>query len=563
MKKRMKTKLSLLLCIVLSIGLLAGCGGKKEENKPASNGGQSGQTTGENSNQEDSKETDSEEEGPLAELPMPLTQEKVNLKVLTYYTNNYIEDPNDLPGVQAMEEATNVHIDWVTFAGNEIQEKWGLLLSSGDLPDLMYPTENVSYPGGVEKAIEDGMFLDCTDLVANYMPNYREMRLATEELQKDTMTDSGTLACIYGFNSTDTEIKAQPQWTGLCIRRDMLDSFGYTDTPVTIEDWHELLTVAKQNGVEAPLLTGANGYNRAASFMSAYGILPGMYQENGVVKYAAAEPGYKEWVQLFRDWYSEGLLDPNFVSNDAYLVADNAYTANGKSVAFQTVVPFTEDGLYKNGIAQDENIHVQPVLSPVLNEGDTPYSFNVSSPTCGNQFYVSASTKYPEIAAMWLDYQYTKEGMLYNFYGVEGESYELVNGEVQLLDTVLQNPDYSISDALSLYARGNGIGRYNWDSSSHYSDPKFNDNMNFWQDNQDFSLNLPVRISMTEAEGTEYNTTFTSIETLTNEMTVKFIMGTESMDGYDKFVEDLYTYGLQRCMDIQQAALDRYNNRGN
>ncbi|MCI8627389.1 MAG: extracellular solute-binding protein [Lachnospiraceae bacterium] len=561
MKKSIQPKLCLLLCLVLSIGLLAGCGEKKEENKPASNANTEGQ--GGQSGNEEQESDEGTEGGALTELPMPLTEEKVTLKVLTYYINSYIEDPNDLPGVQAMEEATNVHIDWVTFFGNEIQEKWGLLLSSGDLPDLMYPTENVSYPGGVEKAIEDGMFMDCTDLVENYMPNYREMRLATGELEKDTMTDSGTLACIYGFNSTDTEIIAQPQWTGLCIRRDMLDSFGYTDTPETIDDWHELLTVAKQNGVEAPLLTGANGYNRAASFMSAYGILPGMYQENGVVKYAAAEPGYKEWVQLFRDWYKEGLLDPNFVSNDAYLVADNAYAANGKSVAFQTLVPFTEDGLYTSGIAQDENIHIQPVLSPVLNEGDTPHSFNVCSPTCGNEFYISASTKHPEIAAMWLDYQYTEEGMRYNFYGIEGESYELVDGEIKLLDSVINNPDYSISDALSLYARGNGIGRYNWNVSSHYSDPKFENNMNFWQDNQDFSLNMPVRISMTEAEGTEYNTTFTSIETLTNEMTVKFIMGTESMDGYEKFVEDLYTYGLQRCIDIQQAALDRYNNRGN
>ena len=74
---------------------------------------------------------------------------------------------------------------------------------------------------------------------------------------------------------------------------------------------------------------------------------------------------------------------------------------------------------------------------------------------------------------------------------------------------------------------------------------------------------LPPEVSMTAEESAAFSTTYTNITTLVEEMTVKFIMGTESMDGYEKFVEDLYTYGLQRCIDIQQAALDRYNNRGN
>ena len=60
MKKSIQPKLCLLLCLVLSIGLLAGCGEKKEENKPASNANTEGQG-GQSGNEE--QESDEGTEG--------------------------------------------------------------------------------------------------------------------------------------------------------------------------------------------------------------------------------------------------------------------------------------------------------------------------------------------------------------------------------------------------------------------------------------------------------------------------------------------------------------------
>ena len=72
---------------------------------------------------------------------------------------------------------------------------------------------------------------------------------------------------------------------------------------------------------------------------------------------------------------------------------------------------------------------------------------------------------------------------------------------------------------------------------------------------------IPAQVSMTELEGNEYNSLYTAIGTLVDEQTVRYIMGSESMDTWDKFMADLESYNLQRCIDIQQAALDRYNAR--
>ena len=44
-------------------------------------------------------------------------------------------------------------------------------------------------------------------------------------------------------------------------------------------------------------------------------------------------------------------------------------------------------------------------------------------------------------------------------------------------------------------------------------------------------------------------------------MTAKFITGTESLDNFDQYVETMNSLGLQRAIEIQDAALERYNER--
>jgi putative aldouronate transport system substrate-binding protein len=66
---------------------------------------------------------------------------------------------------------------------------------------------------------------------------------------------------------------------------------------------------------------------------------------------------------------------------------------------------------------------------------------------------------------------------------------------------------------------------------------------------------------MTEEEVSIYSSIYSDIDTYTDEMRTKFIMGVEPLANYDKFVEDIKAMGLQTIIDIQQAAVDRYFNR--
>ncbi len=69
---------------------------------------------------------------------------------------------------------------------------------------------------------------------------------------------------------------------------------------------------------------------------------------------------------------------------------------------------------------------------------------------------------------------------------------------------------------------------------------------------------LSNSISMTDEESAEYNSMYTDIKTLVDETTVKYIMGTESLDTFETFREGLRTYGVEHCAELWQAAYERY-----
>ena len=74
------------------------------------------------------------------------------------------------------------------------------------------------------------------------------------------------------------------------------------------------------------------------------------------------------------------------------------------------------------------------------------------------------------------------------------------------------------------------------------------------------NIALPGGIQLTSEEGSKLNTQLTSLNTLIEEYTVNYILGTDNRS-FEEFRSQLYDYGLQECIDIYQAAYDRYLQR--
>ncbi len=549
-----KKLVAMLLCVVFVLTALEGCS-KPSGNDTADTKDNSGAVT------EDKTETAQEWKWPLAE--------KKELSIWIVWQNEYLKNPNELKGVQQIEENTNVHINWNIVSSAEAAEKFSLMIASGEYPDIIRGAE-AFYSGGLTKMVDDGVSIDLTDKVDKYMPNYNGLRKSNDKLLRDTMSDTGKIVSLYTIASKTGEVKGERVWGGPSIRKDWLDETGL-GIPVTIDDWHKALTAIKERHpeCEAPLMLGKTATNYYGAFTSAFGVLPEFYKDNSTVKYGPAEPGYKQWVETFRQWYAEGLIDPNFVSNDASFISSGDFIGSGKAAAGPNVWGMTADIYKQMGYSKDENYWLSGAPYPVLNSGDTPQAGAAMSELVKETLVVTSACKDVELALRYLDYYYTKESMMLSSLGIEGESY-VNNGDgtysiTDSLKAKVTDGTYpTVSEAVYTYSIGAAsFGLYNWEMyDAIYEGNKATDAYDVWE-NTKYDLLLPPTMTMTEEEAQEYASLYISVQTLVQENTVKFIMGTISMDSYDSFVENLHTYGIDRCIELKQAALDRYNARGN
>ena len=151
--------------------------------------------------------------------------------------------------------------------------------------------------------------------------------------------------------------------------------------------------------------------------------------------------------------------------------------------------------------------------------------------------------------------------MLFNF-GVEGVSYEMKDGYPTYTDEVMkiqmgcrsprrcQNTTWpAIRDLSSRIA----------DTSSSIRAPQQKAAIETWMNAENDRL-MPI-ISPTAEESTRYASIMNDINTYYEEMVNKFIMGVEPISGFDQFVQTVQGMGIEEALQIQQAALDRFNSR--
>jgi len=337
------------------------------------------------------------------------------------------------------------------------------------------------------------------------------------------------------------EGKPRP-WGGLLIRQDWLDDLGM-NMPITLDDWYVTLTAFKdQKGATAPLFMYKTGIMiGGGEILSAYDVGADIYQVDGTVKYGPIEPGFKEYLMLMNKWYSEGLIAPDFMTNQSPIyMPDTAYTTTGKSGIFWNV--YTVELLAMMSGNPDYKLSAVPY--PVKNVGDRVHFMGPAGMGDTASFSVAISTTCsdPELATRWADYQYSPDGYLLTTYGLEGVTYEMVDGHPKYFDIIEEQP---FSEIAGKYLMGNGSPCI-WDFDAEYSmlsevQVKLTD---VWGD-ADRDYVMPA-ISLTTEEGERSSVLKADIDTYVSEMILKFITGEESFDNYDAFLNEIKSRALMK-----------------
>lgn len=484
---------------------------------------------------------------------LPLSDDEIVIDVWCAFSSTVMQGLEECKVFQEMEKRTNVKINWIYPPVGSEADNFTMLVASDSLPHVFICPP--AYPGGETKAVKDEVYLDLTSYYEKgLMPNLQYLCETYEDLEKDIFNDEGR---ILSFPMIDI-VPASP-WSGIWIRQDWLDELDM-DIPVTVEDWNETLHAMKELKGGSPLAVNFNSFYGVQTnymFASAYECAFRQFiNKNGKVVYGSSEPGYRDFLDLMRGWYADGILDPDFATRtfEDY----NSGIANGDFGAFG--LAYAEVGQQKmTGTALAPNWKIVPVPQPVLDDGQVSHLRQNDSRVREYKDYITVRAEDEGIADLivkWKDYWYSQDGGDLCSYGVEGDSYQWKDGIVDWIDPSLTENDdadfWTLYPKFKLHNAG-----YLRDATSYIFEPEVYDCIEVWSQ-QLADWNMPANISFNEEESKDLASIMTDINAYVEEMTYKFITGQTPLSEYDTYVEQLKAMNLDRAVEIYQNALDRY-----
>ena len=474
-------------------------------------------------------------------------------------------DPNDVPDwampywyVPLTAEITGVTLKAVyneavgTGAGN--LEPFFLMLASGDLPDLIQ-NNWLGYPGGPEAALSQNLIIPLNDVFDQYSPNILKAFVQDPQLKKDIMTDSGI---FYNYPLIRNSI--DQNFYGMGYRQDKLDELGLS-MPTTPEELEDVLRAFKDAGMPTGLtfeyrfmFMGDQGYGTALH--SGFGIKSGFWVEDGKVHYGEAEPAYEDFLIWMHRLYSEGLIDPDMPSVDkvtslAKFTSGEAWVSiNMDANVTATLANFDPSFIGAGGPSLTTVAGVRPKFGHLQNKYPGLASISIST-ACKNI----------EAAARYLDWYMSPEGSLFAMHGVEGFAYTFVDGKItDDMQYLIKIDDPDAQDITNRNTYKAVIS--NWpmlkrDEWAIILDARSYNVYDAWLAN-DMPKHIIPPVNLTEAESKEYASLIVDLETFIKEQVAMFIIGIKDLSDYQTFRATLNTLGVDRVIELQQAAYDRY-----
>lgn len=177
-------------------------------------------------------------------------------------------------------------------------------------------------------------------------------------------------------------------------------------------------------------------------------------------------------------------------------------------------------------------------------------------------FIVTSENENPEAAVRWMDYFYSEEGAKLYYMGVEGETYEEKDGEIQYMDHIT-DPDDDMTFEQAVVQQLTWVGSISGIIKADYfaggeSEPQ---SMEAAEKIEPYTTDeVWARFTYTEEENKVLESTGQDVNKYVEEMRDKFITGDMDLDeDWDEYVETIEKMGgLDELVDVYQDAYDRY-----
>ena len=409
-----KTKASAVICLLAGLLLFAGCG-KGAGDKEA--GGE--------------------------ETPAPITLDwYVNYSwFVAGWGGNLVSD--------AITEKTGVSLNFIVPMGNE-ENKLETLIDSDTLPDIV--TIGWWEPQ-IQEMTDKGLVYPLNELADLYDPTFYEV---TSPIVRNWYTLSDGNIYAYPNSSYTPEDVEKNDNIGsnqtFLVRKDIYEAIGSPDMS-TPEGFYNAIVKAKEMFPEVdgkPLIPiGAHVFDSSgcASFdQYLQNFLAVPYEVDGKKYDRNTDPEYITWLKMFRKLGSEGYLADDIFVDQRMQTSEKVAEGRYFCMIYQrTDIADQQKILY----GKDPNKIYMAVDGPRNSRGDDPV-LPVNGIVGWTLTFVSKNCKDPERAIQFMDFLMSEEGQKLTYLGVEGETYDVVEGKVVLKEEVkkLLSTDRQAYDAL-------------------------------------------------------------------------------------------------------------------
>lgn len=356
---------------------------------------------------------------------------------------------NSFEGIipDAIKEATGVGMD-VTVSTDDSQ--LGLMIASGDLPDLVYCWYNSN---NALRLMNDELSYSYEDLIREYCPDWDvEADYGPIVKTMRSLSPDGKFYALFdGYQSEEswsTSVGA-PAVPTLYYRRDILRDLNL-EVPKTVDELIEVYD-AVQAAYPDKVLCAMDVNHRYNVFLSWMGLpgTAGLMMDGEDIVYATNHSAFEEAMRFVNSLYRKGcFLDENF----AYSSENDVYELLSSDRAFSWTYCSTSVYERANEYSRATNANADWWILPNLN-GEKSV-FQMSTGGGWTSTFITKSCEDPEAAIRLMRYLFSEEGIMTSLCGRPGVEWSYTDGGVSLSDELIA----------SLSATGNDayINKYNW-----------------------------------------------------------------------------------------------------
>lgn len=288
--------------------------------------------------------------------------------------------------------------------GDAYNQQISMAIVSGDIPDIMVVHDYNAF----KQLYENDLIADLTDAYEQYAsPTVKDIYDSFDGRCLDGAKFDDKLMALPG---TKNDIKPNLLW----LRKDWMDKLGL-EAPKSLDDVENILTEFVQkdpqgNGSGKTVGLTCNTWLGDIDFLfTSYGGYKDQWieDESGNVINGSITEGMKQGLAKANDWYKKGLIDKEFATRT---YDDNiALVVNGQCGAFYGYW-YSPDYPFRDALKIDPTMDWQPYLIP-LNESE---KFNLATENpCDKYVVVSKEFEHPEVAVKIInglsDYMNTDE----------------------------------------------------------------------------------------------------------------------------------------------------------